>query len=352
MTQKKLFKHSLVAYCRDYNKARSFYGSVVALGYKNCTNNNPIKHESDIPKNQEFYIFGIGPELNGTPSVRQVEEFVFFYGRELGTGSVFRREFDFNIDNVIQFNQALGIAAIVNDDCPHVGEWIYDGDNHSDIFPKKMDIINNVHILNDKSSKFDCYERFNARGRHNWAAVLGQVRKATPSEILHHIVQHYSDKLIIISKTISTMEIPKKEIVGYKLIKEYPGCPSEDHRELVYESLPHLWFTREYGKGGISVENPEKYPDFWEPVYEEEIKEIKMIIECDEDFDITITKGEYINAPERNIRIGQLQELKTTLSKSFNDWSFSINSVNIGCKKNIPVRYLDEIIDNWNKINS
>lgn len=132
------------------------------------------------------------------------------------------------------------------------------------------------------------------------------------------------------------MNTEDKVIIGYKLIKEYPN------------SRPvGTVYTENFGLCA-------KYPEIYEAIYEEVKKETKLEIGCDESFGIVISKGsDIIVAPERDIDIKHLINLRNEFQKlsKFNNWGFSVNTVNIGCKKNIPFSYLDTIIEEWNKLN-
>lgn len=139
-----------------------------------------------------------------------------------------------------------------------------------------------------------------------------------------------------------TINMKERKMIGYKLIKDYPGAPVMPQAIMYANGSSYVGYLNHY-----------RNIEFWEPVYEEEKKEIIIEVKCDSTFKVTVVKGDTIICPEGNISIGMLRDIKKLVnSAKLNHWDFSINSVNIGCKNNIPFKYLDEIIKAWEEINS
>lgn len=136
------------------------------------------------------------------------------------------------------------------------------------------------------------------------------------------------------------------EIEGYKLIKEYPN---------VEVSVNTVVLKSELSSYGLENLDFSKYSEYWEPVYKQRVTARKIRVECSEPFDVLIKSGtDIIEAPERFIDIHHLKNLQKSLKQTtprFNNWNFEINSVNIGCKKEIPFHYLETIITHWDELN-
>lgn len=146
-----------------------------------------------------------------------------------------------------------------------------------------------------------------------------------------------------------------KKVIGYKLIKEYPGAFVKLH-ETVITNGTKIGEQIQKGRNETRDIIYSDYPEFWEPIYEAEKRETVIRIECSDSFNVIVEKGSnYIKTSEGNVDIERLKQLKAVAGSPTNkigDWDLKINTVDIGCKKNIPFRYLDEIIKAWEELNT
>lgn len=268
-----------------------------------------------------------------------------------------KSDYTFNIDNKWEYEAALAIAAIRDDNKPYVGEWVVSNKDYYTLKERALWKISEVIQRNPISFHVEEYKCDNKNGTSD----LRYHPKATPEEIIAYMKEKYSkielpakwcisaEELIFkkdfeewffkniknnadqpkfwaktgyyFSKcynnytkerphiwwseilegyTLITYETWKKwydqqkeinmcnkKIIGYKLIKEYPGSP-----KLNKEITGHYF-----------GEKCSDYPDFWQPLYEQEKKEEVLIIGS-ENVKVTIKQGDvkiYFESESLNI---------------------------------------------------
>jgi len=120
------------------------------------------------------------------------------------------------------------------------------------------------------------------------------------------------------------LETMEKEIIGYKLIKEYPGSKG-------------LGYFEKYTTGELN-----KYPEFWKPVYKEEKQIIQMYSSNKGMFEIEVVDGKAYYRPENKelpeewIRdiINSYDDILIQQRNGVNPYSVIIAELHVGCYKN------------------
>lgn len=155
------------------------------------------------------------------------------------------------------------------------------------------------------------------------------------------------------------------QIIGYKKIADYPGCPSKD--TLVhYDGVK--WWTQKEGLGGQSVIEPEKYPNFWEPIYGEKEEKICVAVrygigESSKSLNIIVKQSSRVivvksSEGDYDVHIDALKDLIKSLTEITNNVDYqigrykpTIEHVSFGCHRNIIVEDIEKVIDTWDKLN-
>lgn len=241
------FKHTLTA-SGAKDKLAKFEQDIIKLGHKN-------RHPGDTSGDHIV----LGPHANSKLSK---DEYYFLIGFPN------RRDFEFNLDIPQEYETALAIAAIVDDDEPHVGEYII-GVQSSYLPQGRISIITEIREVRGTRTEIS----FKGCGLP-LCTDLEFVRKCTAEEIISHFKNKYMKKLIKY-KVIKPCAYVNSYGDSDKLI---PGTTFEPG-SLISEHLSSM------------VENEE----FFEKVYEEDKKVITIGSQNDE---VTITKG------ENSVRIG------------------------------------------------
>lgn len=379
------FKYSINARFTNIESRNSFMKELITLGYE-------LKSAS---------FRGDVIIINGTKSLCGNAEFKLVI-------NPLKRDFTFNIDNKWEYEAALAIAAIRDDDKSYVGEWVRLFKVTWSGYKDKHDVLHKINVLGGE----DRYSYEGSSNQDGFETNLngGYSRKATPEEIISYMKEQYRVPDLPEKWAISTPSVANKkdfqeyfeglysgnplcwgfttgffhyprnsegaiynsgrvysgyeeityeqwkkwydyqntnmkqykEIIGYKLIKEFPGSPKLN---TVQEPII---------SGTINIHGTHlqaDFPEFWEPVYKKE--EVIITVKGKTTFDVIITTNNDIKVGKNeSIHIDRLRDIhKYFVPTMINGWSCEVNRVDIGCRKNIPFKYLKEIIDAWEKLN-
>jgi len=211
-----------------------------------------------------------------------------------------------------------------------VGEYAY-STHHSMDYEKgklyKISIREGDYIKSE-----DSFPEKNAQKGIIW------FRKHTIEELKQHFLNMKEDR----------------ELIGYKLLKSFPGVPAGSL--FTWGGVYYSWKNEEdhfvYSKKDI-----DNSPGWFEPVYKEVIKEVVRTIKPEVGEYITLKiKKDGITAiprdsPEQIWDKEDIEEFKRLLlSAVFKGWDIISNTVNIGCRKGIKVSDLQECIDIYDKM--
>lgn len=158
-------------------------------------------------------------------------------------------KYQFEIDDENEFQTALAIAAIRDDEIPHIGEWV--------IANSKRRISGTVIGPNDSLHRIDCVTGINFStegytGTKGVATSLYYETKATPEEIIQHFKTNKSTNM-------------NKKIIGYK-------CPADYYKgslpkgTILLRSVSSKEYS--YSSRGFVCYLPAEIVEAWEPVYE------------------------------------------------------------------------------------
>ena len=124
-------------------------------------------------------------------------------------------------------------------------------------------------------------------------------------------------------KYVLKQETMEKEIIGYKLIKEYPNSKS-------------LGYFEKYTTGKLS-----QYPEYWQPVYKEEKTIVKMHSSNKGEFEIEVVgKRAYYRPDNKELTKEFVEEILDWFDDSSNHnytsrvkliYSLKIDSLRVGC---------------------
>jgi hypothetical protein len=244
----------------------------------------------------------------------------------------------------------LALAACVDDDKPHAGEFVVRLDSMSwasllnkncpnDVFnPGDTAKITRVGVDDHTSEYVPLEINFNV-GLYGMSSTA--VRKATKEEIISHFTKQENNMAVDLNKPFG----PRK-IKGYKF---KPGFEKfeKQAKEIAFtcpytsganfsEALPNSISIRRLKEAGVL--------DLWfEPVYEEE-KTILPVVSQDGPFDVEINGGGIYFGIDK-VNVNSLRNFISNIEKcriSVGSWNTSITRVSIGCKKEIP---LEDIVN-------
>ena len=157
-------------------------------------------------------------------------------------------KYQFEIDNENEFQAALAIAAIRDDNEGHIGEiWWYDEDAYQ--------IIENDRTI--------IGVWWNSYTRHVYGKIavgIGNWKKATPKEIIKHF------------KNNKSTNMSNKKIIGYKAPYDiYTEIPAEriTKGEMLIKSTTNLYYKKIGGLNSLYYLAKE-IVEQWEPVYKED----------------------------------------------------------------------------------
>ena len=150
-------------------------------------------------------------------------------------------------------------------------------------------------------------------------------------------------------------DISEGTISHYELIKEYPGAPSS---RKAYLNCVGKWFSETDGNGGDPIDSPEKYPEFWKPVYLETTKKVEITHSKGESVFIEVEKDSpmVFMGGRGKVNIKDIEKLKKAID-SINRMeifghSISISQFSVGCHSDISIEYLHDVIDAWKSMNN
>jgi hypothetical protein len=187
----------------------------------------------------------------------------------------------------------------------NVGDWVVC--THPDDYFRKNDLFKVTRVYGSDPARLD-FEKDSRGNKNGWCTKF--FRKASPSEI---------------AKQQGVVWIGFKEdneLVGYKLIKGYPGSGFIGAVVKVGE-MSDLW----------------GYPEFYEPVY----KPKTVIFNIYPGFDVEIKDGKAWYEGREYDKKG-LQFIVKDLGYAINGHTVEHEYVNIGCKKGVPIAKLKELI--------
>lgn len=405
------FKYSMYLTFKNFDIGSSFARALDDFGYKNVGGRRNYDQDS-------IWTCGI---LGGLG-----------YGYGVFSQTKSKRDFIFNIDNKWEYEAALAIAAIRDDNKPYVGEYVVSKNKNSYLEGKGLCKI--IEVMKDSI----CF-------RANIMAVSSleiACRKATPEEIIAYMKEKYmfygaaafeqrhgrsliepptlpekwaikgpiwvsndlleffrkeidsktqggsglyyhfdkskksihdcTDQLLRFGYTEITYKqwkqwydqqtkeetMKDKKIIGYKLIKQYPDSGFWLNEEVKWTANNLYWFIKD--ESDNFVKNPQDFPEFWQPIYEEEIKE-KVLIIGSQNVKVTISKGS-IRFDNNSISISTVRTFYNILN---GEQPFDILSglklklnldprtryIEYGCT-NLSLEEIKQVIDTYNELNN
>lgn len=270
------------------------------------------------------------------------------------------RDFEFNIDNLWEFDAALAIAAIHDDNEPHIGEWVVAGGGGQD-----------VTVLGEKGTlhKIDALagdgnfsvEDYRSKRADNRVTSLDYDSKATPEEIISHFKAKYMNAsgtaitAAIISSNVTNGVATPRKIIGYKA--PFSLRDGEIPPGTIYKPRSGKYYSAEDIKGQVCILEKE-IVEKWEAVYDEE--EVKLTIG---------NRGAIITIGRGKIRAGGNVILHSTLSAIYNKlvaatgdeiggWELHIiddlRFIRIGCKdedNRVSLKEIRDVISAYEKLN-
>lgn len=176
----------------------------------------------------------------------------------------------------------------------------------------------------------------------SWQNNMGETRAGTLYQNTGFEVNNFFGNTIVNNKEekFGKMKEKEKKIIGYKLIKEYPGS----------FKVGHEYYPAPTG----APYNCANYPEFWEPVYAPEKLET-MEYDLPNVGRVTfnrgrkaITMGYDIFNPSEILEIANWQY---ELNRGFRDAGYLVNAtvVNIGCRTGVLVADLVQMIAAYDK---
>lgn len=157
-----------------------------------------------------------------------------------------------------------------------------------------------------------------------------------------------------VSQHVSTEKT--KRLIGFKLTNTFPFSPFEigDEFKIDIHGYLHNKKTASNSQFNLTEENVlNNYSHLFDPIYEEVPIEITYIVKHGKelDFPVLITKeGAYFT--DNLVKINDLKNIwvyfenrPKYLKADSERWNISLNSINIGCKKEIPLASIKSIID-------
>lgn len=181
----------------------------------------------------------------------------------------------------------------------------------------------------------DNYDIINKWGKDYWENITGWGNLNISSE---YMICSFKDKICTsanstngyieitfeqFKKSILKQETMEKEIIGYKLIKEYPNSKS-------------LGYFEKYTTGKLS-----QYPEYWQPVYKEEKTIVKMHSSNKGEFEIEVVgKRAYYRPDNKELTKEFVEEILDWFDDSSNHnytsrvkliYSLKIDSLRVGC---------------------
>lgn len=159
-------------------------------------------------------------------------------------------KYQFEIDNENEFQAALAIAAIRDDEIPHIGEWVRA--NSKRRIPESVigpnDSLHKIDFIAKKNFSVEGYT-----GMKGMATNLYYEAKATPEEIIQHFKTNKSTNM-------------NKKIIGYKSPVDMSNWRVKKGDIFTYEDSD-LYVGP---KGSKEPRMPRELVEVWEPVYIED----------------------------------------------------------------------------------
>ena len=232
-------------------------------------------------------------------------------------------------------------------------------------FVVKCDTIEEFHEVQDYCMKYGSYAEGRSIGFDNWKSENHRNNnlQSFPSYVKYsdyycsynYTTNNYPQYPLYTFKEFKTMS-ENREIIGYKLVKE------ELEKVVDYISDQTTWVKVKQHRGyydlrlnNFSIDNFKKASvlDLWfEPVY----KEVKKTFSLDSDqglFNLEVSKDGIYYAPEKNfldsIKLNELLETKTVEDNNYT-YKQCLTHVDLGCKKNVPIKGLQEVLDYFNSV--
>lgn len=186
-----------------------------------------------------------------------------------------------------------------------------------------------------------------------YADMLTDYKKLTSNEIISHFY----------AESIKKPETDKK-LIGYRLIKNFPFSNMEIGQEFrliddwlfEYNSKTKQTTTKRNLKKNNIIND---YSHLFEEIFEDVALEIEYIVNSgsasSNSFSVKITKeGVYFET--KLIHIKELIKLSNTCQNVLKDmktseetWSIIVDKVTIGCKKDVPIKAINSIIEIYNQ---
>lgn len=328
------FKYSLILK-GNYDELSDAGGELQKLGYK---------HKGPAFSEEASQIIVNNAKMGGSDILNG--EFGL-YGKH-----TLSRDYTFELSDSIERQAALAIAAIHDDEEGHVGEYVkcllkgVDSEKSGKITGKSF---NNSNWIID--------------GMQFSYIVPRQAVKMTPEEIIAYF--QGKEKLPNIVRDTPKPYEERRKVVAYTLKKGLPGV------------LAYARFTWDGGKGGwyykidsnheyvFSQEEVQRDLEWFEAVYEEEIKSEQLIVGNRKDEIIISSKGgiTLVSSLEASfpIKINEITKIIEYFRRpnlSLAGWAVTLpknyNSIRIGCvdeDHRFSIEELEKVVEVYNRLN-
>jgi len=224
----------------------------------------------------------------------------------------------------------LALAAMVEGDEIHVGEWVISVTDSGPLLPLGM------YKVSEVSNEF--INVYGIKATERWATNTYYVRKATVEEIMNHFSVNQSDQ---------KPDKEEREPIGYKVVSNLLRW---NYGTMLYKNDYGQWCEKDANPGDVCVGDDVLINNtaLFEPVYAEPKPKFKtMVLEAeDSKFEVTIKDGYVVYGTEQ-ILVFDLErwfEAVSNYSRVIGIWQFKISHVDIGCKKGISLKDLETLI--------
>lgn len=269
----------------------------------------------------------------------------------------FKRDYEFDIDNHWEYNAALGIAAMRDDNEPHIGEWVVAGGGGDITVLGSRGSLHKIDALGNNGN-FSVEDYYPKRA-DNKVTDLRYDSKATAEEIINH----FKPKEMNVSGAVTTATISgyvingaaiARKIIGYKA--PFSLRDGEIPSGTVYKPRSSKYYSADIKDRTCVLEK--EIVEKWEAVYEEE--EVTLTIGS-RDAIVTVGRGK-ISVRGNVILYSTLSAIYNKLVAATGDeiggWEVHIlddlRFIRIGCKdedNRVSLKEIRSVIATYEKLN-
>lgn len=227
----------------------------------------------------------------------------------------------------------LALAACVEGDEFHAGEWVYSDEDSCDY--KKGNLYKIDSFQTYGIHKCMTSNSHNAKGQPK---NITYFRKATKQEILNHFNM--------------------KKIIGYKLkedCRQYvkATCTIEGYISFGEDIRNCKPILLDYTDRKTAFEKLKKAGvlDLWfEPVYEQQVETITLRCEGGT-FEVEVSsKGIYYRPEDRYLDVERIKQVVNIFEINVNGYKFTPSHVDSGCKKAVPVEDWKKVLEAYSRL--